>query len=245
MHKHNALIPFAVSSLLAASSLVACNPSELIPVDLASMENLSVRFDVPQDTGPRSFEAILDPGATDVDCRLIHATATLDGVPLPLVEPGSIQPYMFFGTMCSLPRFGVSDWSGPTPDAGGISTLEIRDESKTIVVAIRNLGVARTLSIVSPAGGVIAAGDHVVLAWSPSTDVLDPATTEVRAGGIALSAAQVTISGANIGFDMPAGAQAGTLDVMTSTASIARCDGAASCFDYSVLGASATFQLAP
>lgn len=104
----------------------------------------------------------------------------------------------------------------------------------------RHLGVERSVSVVSPAGGAIGAGTHVTLAWSPSTDVLEESRTLVQIGqsppstGFNLAAPQVTVAGTSIEFDMPAGVEAGIIDVFSETASIFRCEGATGCVDDSI-----------
>lgn len=247
MHKRTALNPFVSSLIALSSSLAACGQPEAVPSALSALKAPVVWVVFNHDGQTRNFQAWIDPG--DASCPKIHATATLDGVEVPLIDPGHYDPYELWTSICSPPLFSLDPWTPASPGTETTSTLEIRDESKTIAVDIRNLGVPRSLSVVSPASGPIGAGTHVTLAWSPSTDVLDPSRTEVTVGQTysnpkpPLAAAQVTVAGTNIDFDMPAGVQAGTIDVANDTASIARCEGATRCVDMSMGLVSTEFTL--
>ncbi len=227
MHKHAlSSVAFVAPCLL----VVGCGPGQQ---DLADLQSLAVMIHAPPEVQAGSFAVDLDYSS---DCASIHATATLNGIDVPLTEAGSggINA-MPFSTPCIKPSFTLRDRSAAIPDANGISTLVISDASKTVTVGIRDVGVRRAVSVVSPADGTVTSGTRVTVAWTPSTDILDPNNTLVTlmppAGDpIYLRMEQLTIEGANISFDMPAlGLGAVTIWVRSPPASIASCDGAAWC----------------
>lgn len=233
MHKCTSS-PVALVALLASSVLIAaCGPAAK---DLADLQDLTVMIHTPRPSQSPLFLAEIQYTISG-ECAELHATATLNGVDVPLDQAGSRLWGTNFTWHCGLPTFFLPDRSIAPPDADGVSTLVISDESKTVTARFHDLGVPSALSVVSPADGRVVPGTRVTLAWSPSTDSLNPADTKgsvnpAQGLSVMLSPDQFTIEGTSISFDMPdvPAGNAG-VTIWSYSARSVTCDGAAHCWD--------------
>jgi hypothetical protein len=76
-----------------------------------------------------------------------------------------------------------SELGGPIPArarSGAGATLRIEDAGGVWVLSVPDAFTPRTLTLVSPADGVLHRGGRVVLRWSPSTDALAGTTIGLR-----------------------------------------------------------------
>ncbi|UQA62747.1 hypothetical protein [Polyangium aurulentum] len=158
--------------LFVAALLTAGCTRDLDPVSLAEL-------------GPHTV-FVEGSSATHWNIRISHAdpedncapladgvTATLDGHPIPLVDPGG-EHITRLQRVCSGPLFGVELEPPTGPDAPMTTRIEISDSSARIVLEAQRMREPRTFVPSAP----VPPGGKAELAWShpfdEEVDVVDP-----------------------------------------------------------------------
>jgi hypothetical protein len=178
---------------------------------------MSLDYDPPTSTNLVSVTATLDNDFLADGSRAgfpplgADIRATLDGVPMTVVGRGENGGFPVF-------RRNAGN-SFPSATAAS-TTLVLTDASGSVTMTVESFYAPRTIALTAPAGGAIHAGDNVSIAWSPSTDVLNPLLVKLigasgQCGKIVVPAGSSTldptyddpglaVSGATIDFPVPA-----------------------------------------
>jgi hypothetical protein len=216
------LTRLSLGSLLLASSLMGCGldtrPTALkdYPQHLLSATSLGGGFSLT--LSPQPGEEVFCPEL------LPTVRATLNGHPLAVEDRGHAQNTAL-GSICIGASFRLTDLAlSPEARAEVVSTVELSDETRTLRMEVKGLGVQRTARIVEPASGSLSVGEEVAIEWLPATDVLQASEFSVSLFSIptqgrdsrTLTGDALRIEGNRIRFTLPE-FQPGALSIRLSS----------------------------
>jgi hypothetical protein len=151
-------------------------------------------------------------GDTEDDCAQLgpEMQVSLNGAPMRVESRGSTSELGPGWPGCFWPRAVLSRHAVPAPDADGVSTFTLSDDTRTLTYRVREPGTALEPRLVEPASGGLVVGGQAVVSWRGQEarlpeDVefvsLVPANPDSKS--VTVTAGQLNVKGDSLGFIVP------------------------------------------
>jgi hypothetical protein len=164
-------LSLAVAALLSGCGGIGTHSSTLAEAASTTRVALEVRDD--------AIEVTLEPTAHQSSCLRVDANATLAGLPMRVVSPGSSHVGTGTGpgsvhNQCTPPAFELSR-SDKLPSLDGPVALEIRDNTATYRVQVSDALATRKPALTAPADGTLHSGGQATIDLGLQSESIDSA----------------------------------------------------------------------